>query len=143
MLEAWHVRKGCRLAGAQPPIILHTIWINDLCGRDPASEVLLHYADDHATQPLFAKERAEVPEDHLGVWPYTQAQISYEVLQGSQVIGQDRLRFRINELKDPFPADFLRAAAELNLPPEALFEIAHFHANPVAEFALRASVPHP
>lgn len=138
-----HWRSGCLLKGAQPPIILHTVWINDLCRRDPATPVFLHYADDHATEPGFARERSHRPGDHLGVWPYAQVEFDFEVVRDGQVMSHPYPRFRIEDLKDPFPQEFVDVARELHLTPHGLFDIVRIHADPRVELALPPTAASP
>lgn len=134
---------GCRLIGTQPPIALHAVWINDLCHRDPAAPVFLHYADDHATEAVFAKERSRRPGEYLGVWPYVQVEFDFEVVRDGQVMSHLHPRFRIEELKDPFPREFLDVARELHLMPHSLFDIVRLHADPRVELALPPSTASP
>lgn len=136
----------CRLRVLRPPVILHQIKINDLCGRDEALWTRVSYSDGvhrayaecHAMQE---RARSRDPRWHPGNYPYALAELAYEAWQDAartRVHAEvRRLRVRIDDPSVQSAEAFLLAAEELELPPETLWEIIRFHANPVVTIALR------
>ncbi len=134
---------NCRARGAYAPAILHAIWINDLCDRDPVTPVHVYYSDEVArsTHAMTALQQTAWGHGrHPGQWPYTQIEIDCEIVRdGRWIDGRLHPRFRLSELRAAFPPEFLRVASELRLEVDRLFEIARLHADPRVELAILAA----
>ncbi|WKZ29145.1 MAG: hypothetical protein QY323_00280 [Patescibacteria group bacterium] len=128
------------------PVILRSIWINDLCRRDNALFTRLHYSDGERRGPR-AKEvlLREIPtaNGYFGTWPYTLVEISYEVERGGRIAAHRHPRFSVETIRNgSFTAEFLQTAEELNLAPTRLATIVSLHADPRVEQALLVTPPH-
>ncbi len=130
----------CRTKGNLAPVITRSIWFNDVCGRDAALYTRLHYSDGVQRPEEECAEFIRARGDrhrHLGVWPYALVEIAFEITRDRIVVDHfHRDRFKIEDLRDPFPPAFLRAASELRLERERFVKFIRLHADPRVEEAI-------
>ncbi|MFA5853645.1 MAG: hypothetical protein WC866_01025 [Patescibacteria group bacterium] len=136
----------CQHAVSLGPVILRSIWINDLCRRDAAIFTRLHYSDGTqggpVDKPSMLKEIGQ-NDGYYGTWPYALVEISYEVVHDGRVVSHPHPRFSVKTIRDgSFLPEFLQAAEELNLAPIRLATIVSLHADPRVEQALLVTPPH-
>lgn len=141
------LRPGdCQQYVSLGPVILRSIWFNDLCRRDAALFTRLYYSDGTQGTPLDKSSMLKsigLHGDYYGRWPYSLVEISYEVERGGRIMAHRHLRFSIGTIRSgSFPPEFLQAAEELNLAPTRLANIVSLHADPRVEQALLIPPPH-